>query len=279
MNKKITAVFIALLITVISCITVYGDTAGGTIPDHRLLPRAVDEAGLLSAKELDELNDKLDEMSERLRFDIAVATVSSTDGKSMRSFSDDYYDYNGYGIGDNADGIMLVVLLNATQRECYITGCGYGENVLTDRVLDSMLDDVTPYLSSGDYAEAFDTFADLSEKYLTKTRNSESDPEDDSHYYAFDPTLLLFGAFIGIIVSFIIVGSMRRKLKSLRSAYSADNYIKKDSLDIRESRDWFLYSHVTKSRIENDSSSSGGGNSTSHTSSSGRSHSGGGRSF
>lgn len=131
-----------------------------------------------------------------------------------------------------------------------------------------MLDDVVSYLKYGEYAKAFDTFAELSDSYVQNTREESG----------FDPVWILFSAIVGIIVSFIIVSCMKGKLKSVRKASSADNYIREDSLNVTESRELFLYSNISKTVIETESNS-GGGNSTSHTSSSGRSHSGGGRSF
>lgn len=269
-NKAFRKWFLAALSTLLIAVMLVFAVFGTSIPDHRLLPRMVDEAGLLSISEVNNLTEKLDEISERLQFDVAVVTTKSIGTKSMQEYADDFYDYNGYGIGQDADGIMLVVLIDAdkSKRECYITATGYGEKVLTDRVLDRMLDDVVSYLKYGEYAKAFDTFAELSDSYVQNTREESG----------FDPVWILFSAIVGIIVSFIIVSCMKGKLKSVRKASSADNYIREDSLNVTESRELFLYSNISKTVIETESSS-GGGNSTSHTSSSGRSHSGGGRSF
>ena len=81
---------------------------------------------------------------------------------------------------------------------------------------------------------------------------------------------------MGFILSLIIVGRMKAKLKTVRFQAAAGSYIKDGSLKINESRDMFLYNTVTRTAKPKDNDS--GGSST-HTSSSGSSHGGGGGKF
>ena len=37
---------------------------------------------------------------------LAVVTVNSLEGKTAEAYADDYYDYNGYGYGENDDGLF-----------------------------------------------------------------------------------------------------------------------------------------------------------------------------
>mgnify|MGYP003283208164 FL=1 len=80
---------------------------------------------------------------------------------------------------------------------------------------------------------------------------------------------------IGVLLALIIVGSMKGKLKTVRAQAAANSYLKKDSLNITESSDLFLYHTVTRSEKQKDSDS---GSST-HTSSSGTTHGGGSGKF
>ena len=82
---------------------------------------------------------------------------------------------------------------------------------------------------------------------------------------------------MGFVLSLIIVGNMKAKLKTVRFQAAASNYIKDNSLNINERRDLFPYNTVTRTaKPKNDDS--GGGSST-HTSSSGTTHGGGGGKF
>ena len=40
-------------------------------------------------------------------------------GKTAEAYADDYYDYNGYGYGENDDGLLLLVSMG--EREWAIT--------------------------------------------------------------------------------------------------------------------------------------------------------------
>lgn len=82
---------------------------------------------------------------------------------------------------------------------------------------------------------------------------------------------------VGFVLSLIIVGNMKAKLKTVRFQAAASNYIKDNSLNINERRDLFLYNTVTR-RAKPKNDDSGGGSST-HTSSSGTTHGGGGGKF
>ena len=100
------------------------------IPEERNLPRLVDDAGLLSDSEEEELLGELDEISERQEFDVAVVTVNSLEGKTAEAYADDFYDYHGYGFGTDHDGILLLVSMEA--RDWHITTTGYGITAFTD---------------------------------------------------------------------------------------------------------------------------------------------------
>ncbi|MBS7176877.1 MAG: TPM domain-containing protein, partial [Clostridiales bacterium] len=76
----------------------------------------------------------------------------------------------------------------------------------------------------------------------------------------------------GFVIALIIVGSMKSKLKMVRFQAGANSYLRQGSMNVTESRDLFLYRHVSRTAKPKSSSS---GSST-HSSSSGRSHGGGG---
>ena len=81
---------------------------------------------------------------------------------------------------------------------------------------------------------------------------------------------------IGLLLATGTVKRMKNKLKTVRFQSAADSYMKKESLNITEKRDLFLYRTV--SRTAKPKNESSGGSST-HTSSSGSTHGGGGGKF
>lgn len=64
--------------------------------------RLLDTAYLLSDEETDEINELLDELSERQKMDVTIATVDNLDGSSsIEACADDLYDYCNFGYGED----------------------------------------------------------------------------------------------------------------------------------------------------------------------------------
>jgi len=85
---------------------------------------------------------------------------------------------------------------------------------------------------------------------------------------------VLISLVIGLAAAFFATGSMKNKLKTVVQKAQANDYVTPGSLQITQSRDFHLYTHLD--RVEKAQSS--GGSST-HTSSSGTTHGGGGGKF
>lgn len=238
--------------------------------------RVVDMAELMDDTEKSSLLSKLDEISERQQLDVVVVTVNTLDGKTPAAYADDFYDYNGYGFGQNKDGVLLLVSME--DRDWYISTTGYGITAFTDKGIEYISDEFKPYLSDGDYYEAFVEYAKQCDKFITQAKTGEPYDVGNMPKEPFPVGAAIFtGLAIGLIVAFIATSVMKGKLKTVRMQPSASDYVKNGSMKLTNRQDVFLYSHVNKTRRES-SSHSGGGSST-HISSSGSSHGGGGGKF
>ncbi|KXT77580.1 TPM domain-containing protein [Streptococcus sp. DD13] len=243
----------------------------------------VDHAHLLTSQEKQELEQELDEISERQRFDIVVVTVNSTDGKTAEAYADDYFDQNGYGYGTTADGALLLVDMG--QRNWHITTTGYGITALTDAGLVFIRDRFKGYLSAGKYMEAFRTYGRWVDRFVTEARSGK--PYDKGHL----PVTLQFwviGAIGSVLLAaFIAYSWLQFKKRQLRTVFQktgASDYLVPHSFSLEDKQRLFLYRTLHQTRIERSSDSGGsggggGGGSTTHTSSSGTSHGGLGGSF
>jgi len=255
--RKITSIAIILCLLMALCLTVHATT-----------PRLVDEAGLLSSEDAARLEEKLDEISTRQGMDIVVVTVDSTEGKDPEAFADDWFDYNDYA----EDGILLLVSME--HNDWHISTTGYGITVVTDAGLEYISGKFLPMLSDGEYADAFNTFAELCDEFITQANTG--DPYD-THNLPKEPfnvvLTLIICLGIGLVVALIITGPMKRELKSVRKQLRADAYVNSGSLQLTGCQDLFLYAKVTKTERTKSSGSS------THTSSSGNTHGGGGGKF
>ncbi len=261
----------SILLTMFLCITI-----ALPVMAEGNLPRLVDEADLLSNGEERSLLNQLDSISERRRVDVVVVTVNSLDGYSAMQFADDFYDYNNYGFGSSKDGILLLVSME--DRDWHVTTTGFGITAITDAGLDYISDRFVPYLSEGDYAEAFETYAELCDDFISQARTGRPYDTGNMPRGAFNfGAKLIVSLIIGFVAALITTGIMRSSLKSIRPQPSAASYIRNGSMQVTEHGDMFLYRHVSRT-AKPKNNSSGGGSST-HRSSSGRSHGGGGGKF
>ena len=240
-------------------------TVDPNLPQERLLPLVVDQADLLSDEEEKQLVARLEEISDRFVLDLAVVTVTDFGGKTPEDFADDFYDYNGYGRGEDADGALIVYKPGAAgQRRLQISTCGKAIDALTDAKIDSILNGIKDYFINEDYIGGFNAFADQC---------------DDAFEIEFNPSVSPFWIpiclIIGFVIAFAITKIRTNSLKSVRKKVDASDYA--TGVAVTDRSDVFLYRNVSKTPIPKDTGS-GGGSST-HTSSSGRSHGGGGASF
>ncbi|WP_242972523.1 TPM domain-containing protein [Lachnoclostridium sp. An169] len=260
-------------------LTAYAETVGeysleGEMPEERQLPRLVDNADLLTEEEESELLAELDEISERQAFDVAVVTVDSLEGRTPREYADDFYDYNGYGMGPGNDGALLLISMEA--RDWYITTAGYGITALTDDGLEYISDEIVPYLSDGEYKEAFETYARLCDEFVTEARSGHPYKGDHMPRGSFNwAVALLISLVIGGIASAVAVETMRSRLKTVRPRGSAADYVRPGSMVLVRQEDCFLHASVSRRARPKDT---GSGSST-HRSSSGVSHGGRGGKF
>ncbi len=239
-----------------------------------------DQAGLFTAEEAAALEQRAVALGEKYSMDISIVTTSDTQGKSSREYADDYFDYNGYGIGEERDGILF--LLDYDNREAYISTSGSGIRYLTDERIERILDAVfNNGLTDGDNFGAANAFLETTEGYLAAgiPEGQYSEPEPVAN------TLSAVEAAVGAAVSgafglgFLSIIKSRYKGKPRPRIFE---YRKNSIVNIGITEDNLVNQYVTTRRIPKSpppSSSGSSGRSTTHRSSSGRSHGGGGRKF
>ena len=266
-KKRILTVLFALLLCMVVVIPTFAASD---------LPRLVDNADLLTDSEKSTLLSKLNEISERQQADVVVVTADTLDGKTPMDYADDFYDNNGYGFGADKDGVLLLVSME--DRDWWMSTTGYGITAITDAGIEYISEKFLSDLSDGDYADAFTTYAELCDDFFTQARSGQ--PYDTGHMPKQPFNIarnLLIALIVGFVIALIATGVMKGKLKTVRFQSAASNYVKANSMNVTESRDMFLYTHVDRRAKPKDTDSSSG--SSTHTSSSGSTHGGGGGKF
>lgn len=237
--------------------------------------RVVDNANLLAEDEKQALANKLNEISERQQLDIVVVTVNSLEGKTPQEYADDYYDYNGYGFGENNDGCLLLISLE--DRDWHISTTGYGITAFTDAGIEYIGKQLVDDMGDGKWSKAFTRFADLADDFVTQAKSGT--PYDTGNLPKNVGSIIksiLVSLAIGLIAAFFLTDKISKKYtKAVRQKADAKDYLVNGSLQVTGSYESFSHTSVSRTPIPKESSS---GSST-HTSSSGTTHGGGGGKF
>lgn len=278
-------IILTLLVFVIGSLSL---RAFATDPDA---PWVVDNAGLLSPEETGELTRKIQTLRSELELEIVIVTTYGTGGKNVQQYADDFYDINGYGWGSENTGILL--LLDMEAREWYMSTCGEAIYIFTDYGLEELGDAILPWLSDGEYYQAFEIWLDELEYYVDAYRtgipvdgyvppDEYESPYGDEIYHYDDHVGIRVRPFpvalvIGLVAAVIAILVMRGKMNTAKLQCGAVDYLKDGSFHLRQRSDMFLYSRVSR-RAKPKNNGSGGGSSV-HRSSGGASHGGRGGRF
>lgn len=203
-----------------------------------------DDADLLSDWEEIMLSEKLAEISNEYDAEIVIMTLASSGGRDMDELVNSVYDTMDFGYGADRNGILLLLCMDI--REYRILSNGFAGSAITGSDINYIGDVMVPDLSAGNYAEAFDLFADECAYYLGSYIYGQ--PFDFGSTMAVS---VVIGLILGLIVALILKG----QLKSVRRQNAAHVYVKPGSMEVTIHRDLFLYRNVTRTRKANNNSS------------------------
>lgn len=214
--------------------------------------KVCDCGGLLTESEERELEATLSDASSETGQDIIIYTVDSLENHSIEYMAETAAEE--IRAGDS--GILYIVAIN--DREYDIFTFGEMNNRVSAYQRDRLGEELRPYLSSGEYYKAFTRFCERAEELAGGEIYGGGGVSGSI-------SVSLGGIFIGsAVISLIIVLVMRSGMKTTRPEISAGNYVRKGSFRLAVSRDIFLYSSLSRRRIDSDSGShrSGGGHSS-----------------
>ena len=127
-------------------------------------PPITDLAGYLTEEQNEELTVQLNSIREKYSFDVAFVSEKSLSAVDAQAAADDIYDYNGYGYGENYDGILFYIA--DSEREYHFSVCGSGETIFNENGLAYLEKKIVPYLKKDNYYAAVKSYADHTEELL-----------------------------------------------------------------------------------------------------------------
>ncbi|MBR6006974.1 MAG: TPM domain-containing protein [Clostridia bacterium] len=229
----------------------------------------VDTADLLTDEEEAYLRSKLSEVGSRHNCDIVVLTIAERGDQTKEQIADDYYDYNGY----SPNGMLLLYCVNP--RGYHISTKGTCYEAVSYRDLDRFDAALVDKFINERFYSAFVDYANICDEVMSNYEN----PETVDKGSALGVTGAV-AAGVGALTGAIGTGSMKSKLRSVEKKETAADYMKRDSLNIVDSNEIYLYSNVIRTPIQRyEEHRDSGGGAGGHISSSGATHGGGGRDF
>lgn len=245
--------------------------------------KVYDLANIISSEDETSLYYEATKFISEYNMDLVLVTIDDN-FETTQEYADDFYDYNYFGLSDTYDGVLI--LIDMDNREFYISTTGEAILMYNDYRIDSILDDMTPYMKSGDYSKAFSIAIKSISNFANNgipdgNKSSYIDSNGNYVYVEHKKFPLTIFIIISIIVATIVLIIFINKNKLVRKQYTASSYIDENKKEIKNLGNIFLTTHTSRVRINTDSSSgsSHSGGSSTHHSSSGTSHGGGGRSF
>lgn len=224
-----------------------------SIPVFAANAKVVDQAGLLSASEEALLETQALNIINTYDIDVVILTVSSTNGKDAQAYADDFFDYQGYGIGSDYSGILLLLVMDT--REWVISTSGKAQKLVSTSDADRLFGRISDDISSGRYYDGFSDYLTVLPSYLEESEMGAG-------------TIILISLLIGAAIGSIALLIMRSGMHTAKQQSGAGDYVRSGSYKLNQRLDYYLYSNTTRTRKESSNSSG------SHTGSSGRSHGG-----
>ena len=231
--------------------------------------KVYDYAQILTPSEELKLKNDIDLYIANHNMDMVLVTVKHHDKVDTMNYADDFYDYNGFGIGNNYDGVIFVIDFTFWQNgDIWMSTSGKAIDFYTDSRINNILDSVVEKKHDG-YYEMFSKFI-LESDYYAK----QGIPIYYEHKSNINWKMIII---ISLLMPTIIIIILISKNKMVKAATNASIYLIQNTVVINKRSDRFISTHTSSVRINDSSSSSGGSRSSTHRSSSGRSHGGGGR--
>lgn len=142
--------------------------AGNTIRADEEKQRVYDEAGLLTASEINEIEKKSIKAENKIKTELYIVTTENTDGKTSEEYASDFGNKNGFGY-EKPRGSYVILLIDMQNRNIWISTSGAAKTGIAEDELESILDEVFQHITKEDYYHGCLSYLKITEKYLKDT--------------------------------------------------------------------------------------------------------------
>lgn len=198
----------------------------------------LDQADLLRPQEEKVLQQSLDQVSQKYQVRLAVVTVKSTGNVKPGEFANVMLDK----IKDSKLKGNMVLLLSMKDRDWYISTDNGMRKMITDKAgIKALSGKFLPALKKNNYPEAFGQYAKGADELLAYYQK-EGKPYDPAN--AFNPLALAIAAAVSLGIGFLVRRILIGQMNNVMPALEAGAYLDRDSFQLEENADNYLYMTV-----------------------------------
>ncbi len=263
MKKKLC---FALLLSLLLCLVLPLAAFAEALPADTLSASALvtDEAGILSADEVERLERVAAQVSEQYGCGVYIVTVEDyrSYGSNVESAAETIYRTRGLGYGAEKNGILLLLSMNDRDYDLAAHGAT-AHTAFTDYGKGELADSFLSYFRRNDWAGGFEKYINNA-AYLLQ-RAAEGDPVDIIVYDRpeSEPMSPIMKLLLSLVPAGLISGGtclgMRGKMKNAKIKTTAEDYVVPGSLHLSVNTDRFLRTTRTVVKDPPRESHSGGG--------------------
>ena len=217
----------------------------------------VDTLHLLKTNEVSTLSKKIQQIEQKHKVRIGIEFLKNTHGQSIVDTANSLLDRNF--IGEPNGGILLLVVMDS--RKWRIATDSAMRSRISDLATEEIASSFVDKLTDGDYYGACNSYIDGVDKCLTyyETNGVPYDPSQ-----GIDSSVLIVSIITAIIFGILFRTVLVSSMSNVQQATTAGEYLKRDSVQITDKNDTYLFTNVSrrrksKSRSSGGSSGRGGG--------------------
>lgn len=237
MNLSIRKTFsvLAIMFLFLACTLMPADNAFAK--SKEVSQHIYDKAELLSTSQRDGLEDMCTKYSQKDNVDIIIMTHNDSNAVYAERYISDFYDKMLY---ENC----VILLVDMANRDVVIEDYGkLAKSKISSGNLNSVIEDITPYLQNGDYTAAFEKYIKSSDNYINAIPIYEN-------------TFLHIG--IAVIIGAIAVAIMAYNAGG-KMTVGGSTYMDPNHSGLIGRRDDYIRTHITRVRKPENNNSGGGG--------------------
>ena len=166
---KITAICLGSVISILVLlviISLFINSSKSHISRQQTRYHIIDNAGLLTSSEKDSLMNRLDSIAKTYSIDLVIVTENGIGSIAPKNYADNFFYFNGYGLGNDRDGCIFLIV--SETRQYWFSTSGRAIGILNPDAFEKLESDAVRFLKEDNYYAAFISFLENWEYFMIR---------------------------------------------------------------------------------------------------------------